>query len=175
MATHSSTLAWRIPLTEEPGGLQSMGLQELDTTQWLNHIFSSFSSYLGSLSDSLCFSSPALRYYFSKEPSSVIFVFCYNEDHYKYYFSIPDPSFLMSQPRIFSAFQNIVSSFLQHNLFSYKWCFFSTAFPGHPWTIGSEAPMDTKIHRCSSLFCKIKQYLHITYTNPPVYFKSCLG
>ena len=27
MATHSSTLAWRIPWTEEPGGLQSMGLQ----------------------------------------------------------------------------------------------------------------------------------------------------
>ena len=26
MATHSSTLAWRIPWTEEPGGLQSMGL-----------------------------------------------------------------------------------------------------------------------------------------------------
>ena len=26
MATHSSILAWRIPLTEEPGGLQSMGL-----------------------------------------------------------------------------------------------------------------------------------------------------
>jgi len=25
MATHSSILAWRIPLTEEPGGLQSMG------------------------------------------------------------------------------------------------------------------------------------------------------
>ena len=32
MATHSSILAWRIPWTEEPGGLQSMGLQELDTT-----------------------------------------------------------------------------------------------------------------------------------------------
>ena len=32
MATHSSTLAWRIPRTEEPGGLQSMGSQELDTT-----------------------------------------------------------------------------------------------------------------------------------------------
>ena len=32
MATHSSTLAWRIPWTEEPGGLQFMGLQELDTT-----------------------------------------------------------------------------------------------------------------------------------------------
>ena len=28
MATHSSILAWRIPWTEEPGGLQSMGLQE---------------------------------------------------------------------------------------------------------------------------------------------------
>ena len=26
MATHSSTLAWKIPWTEEPGGLQSMGL-----------------------------------------------------------------------------------------------------------------------------------------------------
>ena len=25
MATHSSTLAWRIPWTEEPGGLPSMG------------------------------------------------------------------------------------------------------------------------------------------------------
>ena len=25
MATHSSTLAWRIPWTEEPGGLQPMG------------------------------------------------------------------------------------------------------------------------------------------------------
>ena len=32
MATHSSILAWRIPWTEEPGELQSMGSQELDTT-----------------------------------------------------------------------------------------------------------------------------------------------
>ena len=31
-ATHSSILAWEIPWTEEPGGRQSMGLQELDTT-----------------------------------------------------------------------------------------------------------------------------------------------
>ena len=29
MATHSSVLAWRIPWTEEPGGLQSMGLQKV--------------------------------------------------------------------------------------------------------------------------------------------------
>ena len=29
MATHSSVLAWRIPWTEEPGGLQSMGSQRV--------------------------------------------------------------------------------------------------------------------------------------------------
>ena len=32
MATHSSILAWRISWTEEPGGLQSTGSQESDTT-----------------------------------------------------------------------------------------------------------------------------------------------
>ena len=38
MATHSSILAWRIPWTEEPGGLHSSwGLKELDTTEWLTH------------------------------------------------------------------------------------------------------------------------------------------
>ena len=29
MATHSSVLAWKIPWTEEPGGLQSMGLKRV--------------------------------------------------------------------------------------------------------------------------------------------------
>jgi len=29
MVAHSSILAWRIPWTEEPGGLQSMGLQRV--------------------------------------------------------------------------------------------------------------------------------------------------
>ena len=29
VATHSSTLAWKIPWTEEPGGLQSMGSQKV--------------------------------------------------------------------------------------------------------------------------------------------------
>ena len=29
MATHRSTLAWKIPWTEEPGGLQSKGLQRV--------------------------------------------------------------------------------------------------------------------------------------------------
>ena len=33
MVTHSSILAWRIPWREEPGGLQSMGHQELGTTE----------------------------------------------------------------------------------------------------------------------------------------------
>ena len=31
MASHSNILAWRIPWTEEPGRLQSMGSQESDT------------------------------------------------------------------------------------------------------------------------------------------------
>ena len=33
MATHSSILAWRIPWTEESGGLQCMGSKESDTTE----------------------------------------------------------------------------------------------------------------------------------------------
>ena len=32
-ATHSSILAWESPWTEEPGGLQFLGLQEPDTTE----------------------------------------------------------------------------------------------------------------------------------------------
>ena len=37
MATHSSILPWRIPWTEEPGGLQSMGRKGLDMTEQLTH------------------------------------------------------------------------------------------------------------------------------------------
>ena len=33
IATHSSILAWRIPWTEEPGGLQSMSHKESDMTE----------------------------------------------------------------------------------------------------------------------------------------------
>ena len=36
MATHSSILAWKIPWTKEPGGVQPMGCKELDTTNRLN-------------------------------------------------------------------------------------------------------------------------------------------
>ena len=40
MVPHSSTLAWKIPWTEEPARLQSMGSLESDTTEWLNFHFS---------------------------------------------------------------------------------------------------------------------------------------
>ena len=44
MATHSSILAWRIPRTEEPGGLQSMGSQRIGhdcATNTYKHILAS--------------------------------------------------------------------------------------------------------------------------------------
>ena len=40
MATHSSTLAWRIPRSENPGGLQSMGLQGVGH-DWVTFTFKS--------------------------------------------------------------------------------------------------------------------------------------
>ena len=36
MAPHSSTPAWKIPWTEEPGGLQSLGCEESDMTERLH-------------------------------------------------------------------------------------------------------------------------------------------
>ena len=39
-ATHSSTLAWKIPWMEEPGGLQSMGSLRAGTTERLHFHFS---------------------------------------------------------------------------------------------------------------------------------------
>ena len=39
MATHSSTLAWKIPWTEEPGRLQSRGCNESDMTKRLHFHF----------------------------------------------------------------------------------------------------------------------------------------
>ena len=44
MATHSSILAWRIPWTEEPGGLQSWGHKQSDTTAQLTHTVGSIHS-----------------------------------------------------------------------------------------------------------------------------------
>ena len=37
MTTHSSILAWIIPWTEEPGGLQIMGSQRVDMTEATEH------------------------------------------------------------------------------------------------------------------------------------------
>ena len=39
MANHSSTLAWKIPWTEEPGGLQSLGSRKLDMNERLHSHF----------------------------------------------------------------------------------------------------------------------------------------
>ena len=39
VAVHSSIFAWRIPWTEEPGGLQSTGHKESDTTKRLHFHF----------------------------------------------------------------------------------------------------------------------------------------
>ena len=55
MATHSSILAWRIPWTEEPGGLQSMGLQSWTRLKQLStYHFSRF--YMYALIYDICFS-----------------------------------------------------------------------------------------------------------------------
>ena len=40
MAPHSSTVAWKILWMEEPGGLQSMGREESDSTEQLHFPFS---------------------------------------------------------------------------------------------------------------------------------------
>ena len=45
MATHSSTLAWRIPWSEEPGRLQSMGLQRVGH-DWVTSLFSFLCMYV---------------------------------------------------------------------------------------------------------------------------------
>ena len=52
MATHSSIPAWRIPWTEEPGGLQSMGLQRV-RHNWATN--TTTTNYLGTVS---CFFTP---------------------------------------------------------------------------------------------------------------------
>ena len=45
MATHSSTLAQKIPWMEEPGGLQSMGSQKIRHDQVTSHSLFTFSMY----------------------------------------------------------------------------------------------------------------------------------
>ena len=45
MANHSSILAWRIPCTEEPGGLQFMGLQRVGHDLAAEYVSMQLSSY----------------------------------------------------------------------------------------------------------------------------------
>ena len=42
MATHSNILAWKIPRTEEPGGLQSMGSQRVRRDWMIIHLYTLF-------------------------------------------------------------------------------------------------------------------------------------
>ena len=52
MATHSSILAWRIPWTEEPGGLQSIGLQSQTWLKWPSmHVYKEKREILASVVD----------------------------------------------------------------------------------------------------------------------------
>ena len=53
MAPHSSTLAWKIPWTEEPGGLQSIGLQRVRRNRAHRHI-PYFYSNIGDKGSLLC-------------------------------------------------------------------------------------------------------------------------
>ena len=53
MATHSSPLAWRIPWTEEPGGLQSMGVTQSWT--WLKWLSTAHSMWMEMDKQTQCF------------------------------------------------------------------------------------------------------------------------
>ena len=54
MAPHSSTLAWKIPWTKEPARLQSVGLQESDTTEQPHFHFSLLSAREGNSNPLQC-------------------------------------------------------------------------------------------------------------------------
>ena len=58
MAPHSSTLAWKIPWMEEPGGLQSMGSQESDTTERLHFSLSCIGEGSGNPLQCSCLENP---------------------------------------------------------------------------------------------------------------------
>ena len=58
MAPHSSTLAWKIPWTEEPGRLQSMGSLESDTTERLHFSLSCIGEGNGNRLQYSCLENP---------------------------------------------------------------------------------------------------------------------
>ena len=68
MAPHSSTLAWKIPWTEEPGRLQSMGSRRVDTTEWLDFHFYALEKEMATHSSVLAWRIPGterLHFHFS--------------------------------------------------------------------------------------------------------------
>ena len=60
MATHSSTLAWKIPWMEEPGRLQSMGCYESDTTDRLHFHFHALKKEMATHSSVLSWRIPGM-------------------------------------------------------------------------------------------------------------------
>ena len=58
MAPHFSTVAWKIPWTEEPGALQSMGSLELDTTERLHFSLSCIGEGNGNPLQCSCLENP---------------------------------------------------------------------------------------------------------------------
>ena len=58
MAPHSSTLAWKIPWTEEPGRLQPMGSLESDTTEQLHFPLSCIAEGNGNPLQCSCLENP---------------------------------------------------------------------------------------------------------------------
>ena len=60
MAPHSSTLAWKIPWTEEPGRLQSMGSIESDTIERLHFHFPALEKEMATHSSVLAWRIPGM-------------------------------------------------------------------------------------------------------------------
>ena len=72
MTTHSSLLAWRIPWIEEPGGLQSIGSQRIDTTKWFSSLLAQISPSRAShvsVSDGFTYTTSSYKRTFPPGPS----------------------------------------------------------------------------------------------------------
>ena len=66
MATHSSILAWKIPWTEEPGGLQSMGSQRVRHNTCTDQRLAS-ELYMFSCFPLICFKSRLMTYFIHED------------------------------------------------------------------------------------------------------------
>ena len=77
MATHSSVLAWRIPWTEEPGGLQSMGSQRVRHNWGTEHTHSWNRSFIWAKLRSIAWKTTSLR----KRGFQHSFIFCHHKEY----------------------------------------------------------------------------------------------